>query len=218
MAFIGNKRIGGFDDDVSLGGTHQMKTVPIAFRHTFYLSGVIESPGNYTEIFEAIRNADPNDEIMIRINSVGGDLATAIQFYRVMSESQAHITCSIEGDCASAATIIYLSADAFEVSAGGSMMFHDYSTISYGKGNEMHRQVTHEKATIDAFLTDAYTGFLKKREIKHVLDGQDLWLDYNEIVSRTNKLMEHRSEQKSDDSDRGDELLLESKPKPKKKK
>lgn len=164
---------------------------PTAWQHTFYL-GAIGGAEDYYEWFEIIRNASPNDDILININSPGGNYATALQFRRAMQESMANISCSIEGECHSAASIIYLSADSFTVSEGSNMLLHDYSGIVGGKGSEMIRQIQHEKVSIDSFLESVYEDFITPAEIKTVLSGQDFWLDHTQIIERTRKMVEDR--------------------------
>ena len=165
---------------------------PVAWLHTFYLSGAIENASNYAEWFEIIRSAGPDDVICMNINSMGGSYHTALQFRRVMMESMATISCSIEGECHSAASIIYLSGDQFSVSEGSSMLIHDYSSIVGGKGSEMIRQIQHEKISIDTFLKDVYDKFLTDQEIQNVVSGQDMWLDDDLIIERTQNMVEER--------------------------
>lgn len=165
---------------------------PVAWLHTFYLSGAIENASNYAEWFEIIRTAGPDDIVCMNINSMGGSYHTALQFRRVMMESMATISCSIEGECHSAASIIYLSGDQFSVSEGSSMLIHDYSSIVGGKGSEMIRQIQHEKISIDTFLKDVYDKFLTDQEIQNVVSGQDMWLDDDLIIERTQKMVEER--------------------------
>lgn len=169
-------------------------SVPTSWQHTFYL-GPMDDPQSYYEWFHIIRNAGPQDEIIININSPGGVYVTCLQLHRAIMESQATITCNIEGECHSAASIIYLSADNFSVSEGSNMLLHDYSSFIRGKGSDMFRQLQHEKTIIDSFISSVYTGFLTPSEITKVLSGEDMWLDSNEIVRRTELLIDTREKE-----------------------
>ena len=113
--------------------------------YTFYLVGEITTPDDYVEWFEIIRNATENDVVKIHINSPGGNLFTAVQFMRVMGESQAKIIASVEGACMSAATMVFLSADGFEISEHSMFMFHNYSGGTIGKGGEMYDNIMYER-------------------------------------------------------------------------
>lgn len=165
---------------------------PIGWIHSFYL-GDIEESQNYYRWFEIIRNATPDDKIIININSVGGNYFTAVQFCRVMAESKAEICCNIEGECHSAASIIFLAGDSFSVSQGSSMLCHDYNSSAIGKGSELLKSIVHEKNTINRFLEDTYKDFMTDEEIKQTLSGIDFWLSDQEIIERTQRMVELRS-------------------------
>jgi ATP-dependent protease ClpP protease subunit len=157
---------------------------PLGHLHTFYLSGLISKADDYIEWFEIIRNATEADIIKIHINSPGGDLFTAIQFMRVMGESQANIIASIEGACMSAATMIFLSAKGFEISEHSMFMFHNYSGGMMGKGGEMYDNIIYERKWSEKILRGVYSDFLTEDEIKSILDNKDIWMDGEEVVDR----------------------------------
>jgi len=158
----------------------------------FYLLGEIEEAEEYAEWFDTIRNASPNDVIRIFINSPGGDLFTAIQFMRVIKESSGIIVGSVEGACMSAATLIFLACDTFEVSAHSSFMIHNYSGGAFGKGGEMMDQLTFETKWAGDLFKDVYKDFLNPMEIVSILKGQDVWLSADDVVQRLNARQELR--------------------------
>lgn len=159
---------------------------PITSFYEFYISGTIEEPENYIQWFDTIRHADDNDAIKIYINSYGGDLFTAIQFMRVLSETKATVICSVEGACMSAATMIFLCADQFEVTPHSVFMFHNYSGGTIGKGGEMIDQLQHERKWSSGLMNEIYKDFLTEEEIEHMLDNKDYWMDGTEVVRRLN--------------------------------
>lgn len=157
---------------------------PINSLHTFYLSGTIEESSEYIPWFEIMRNAGESDVIQIHINSYGGDLFTAIQFMRAIADTQAHVICSVEGACMSAATMIFLCADTFEVSEHSVFMFHNYSSMTYGKGGEMYDNIMHERKWSQHLLRRIYADFLTEGEIGSLLDNKDIWMDGEEVLKR----------------------------------
>lgn len=163
---------------------------PISNLYEFYLTGEIESSENYVDWFDTIRHASEHDIVKIYINSYGGDLFAAIQFLRVMTESSAVKIVSVEGACMSAATMIFLAADQFEVTPHSVFMFHNYSGGTIGKGGEMIDQLLHERKWSEKLLEDIYDGFLSKDEIKAMLDNKDIWMDGEEVVRRVNGMIE----------------------------
>ena len=169
-----------------LGGASKDSFVdrPLAKISEYYLSGNIESPEEYTDWFDHIRNLSKNDIVRLHINSYGGDLFTAIQFMRVLQETEAQVVCSVEGACMSAATMIFLQADSFEVSAHSVFMFHNYSGGTFGKGGEMFEQLQHERTWSEKLMNEVYVDFLNPKEITAMLDNKDIWMDGDEVIKR----------------------------------
>lgn len=152
--------------------------------HTFYLSGTITAPENYIDVIESIRNAGPNDVVQIVINSGGGDLMTGLQLREAMLKSQAHIQCVVEGQCASAATMIFLAGHELVANEFSVFMFHNYSGGTFGKGGEMHEQISFERRWSIKLMQDIYKDFLTKAEIVSMLDGKDFWMTGGEVMDR----------------------------------
>ena len=150
----------------------------------YYISGYLKPPEEYIEWFDAIRHANPEDSIKIYINSYGGDLFAGLQFMRVLAETQATVICSVEGACMSAATMIFLSADQYEITPNSSFMIHNYSGGTFGKGGEMYDSIVHERKWSERLLHEVYDGFLSNTEIKALLDNKDLWMDVDEVTLR----------------------------------
>ena len=155
--------------------------------YSLYLVGEITTPEDYVEWYEIIRNASENDVIKIHINSPGGNLFTAVQLMRVMAESQANILTSVEGACMSAATMIFLSGDGFEISEHSMFMFHNYSGGIIGKGGEMYDNIMYERKWSDKFMRSVYHGFLTDDEIKSILENKDIWMEPEDVFKRLNK-------------------------------
>ena len=152
--------------------------------HEFYLSGEVESPEEYIEWFDTIRNASENDVLKFYINSPGGDLFTAIQFMRVLGDTNGNVIVSVEGACMSAATLIFLMGHQFEVSSHSMFMFHNYSSGVVGKGGEMYDRLVHEKGWSEKLMRDVYADFLTEEEINSILNNKDIWMDGDEVVKR----------------------------------
>jgi len=170
--------------------------------YEFYISGQIEEPNTYIEWFDTIRHAKENDTVKLYINSYGGDMFTGIQFMRVLAETEALVICSVEGACMSAATMIFLCADQFEVTPHSMFMFHNYSGGAFGKGGEMYGQIQHERRWSETLLNEIYEGFLTAEEIKSLLDNKDIWMDVDEVIQRMEKrvkLLEAKAQEAEDE-------------------
>jgi ATP-dependent protease ClpP protease subunit len=154
---------------------------------TIYLSGEIGSAENYIGAFETIRHASDNDIVKFNINSPGGDLFTTIQFIRAITECKAMVIASAEGACMSAATMIFLSADRFEISEHCLFMFHNYSGGTFGKGGEMYDQLINERKWSEKIIQKCYEGFLTEAEIRSILENKDIWMEGEEVMKRLSR-------------------------------
>jgi ATP-dependent protease ClpP protease subunit len=196
---VKNNKTGGKLDLLDIFGKSQKQderffTKPIINVHEFYLSGDIESADEYIQWFDTIRHAGENDAVKIYINSYGGDVFTAIQFMRVLQETAATVIMSVEGACMSAATMIFLCAETFEVSEHSMFMFHNYSSGVFGKGGEMFDQLQHERKWSERLLKEIYNDFLSPEEIVSILNNKDIWMDGHEVIKRL-KARQKKSEQ-----------------------
>lgn len=155
--------------------------------YDLYLSGPIEGPDLYVDWMDTIRNAYQGDDVIIHINSGGGVIDTALQMLRCISETTAHVTCSVEGSCMSAATMIFLAGDTLLISPHSLFMFHNYSGGTFGKGGEMYDNVVFEREWSRRFLQDIYKNFLTDQEIQAMLDNKDIWMHSEEVIERCKK-------------------------------
>lgn len=157
---------------------------PLGNLYTIYLVGEITGAEDYVDCFEVIRNASEDDIVRIHINSGGGDLFTTIQFIRAIGESNAHVIASAEGCCMSAATMIFLCADGYEISEHCLFMFHNYSGGAVGKGGEMYDQLVNERKWSEKIVKKIYDGFLTEAEMKSILENKDIWMEGEEVMQR----------------------------------
>lgn len=163
--------------------------------HHFYLCGSIEAPPAYVEMIHKIGTAGPDELIYIHLNTPGGDLTTGLQLVNTMRSSQAHVICSLEGEACSLGSLIFLAGDEFLIHENTTMMIHNFSGGTYGKGNEQVQQL---EATIKWFkklASDYYVPFISDDELAAILRGEDLWLQAEDIRKRLNKMIKIRQKE-----------------------
>lgn len=168
---------------------------PINFQYDFYITGMIESPKNYIKWFDLIRNCQENDVIVFHINSYGGDITTILQFIKAIKETKAKIIASIEGECSSAATMIFLIANEHYIEDNSIFMIHNYSGMAEGKGGEMYNRILFERKWSEDLIKVIYKDFLTEKEITDVLDNKDIWLSADEVMKR----LENKKKDKKND-------------------
>lgn len=153
----------------------------------YYLSSEIGDPDEYTTMIHDIRNCRNTDVIKLHINCPGGNLFTTIQLLQAISECQGHVIASVEGACMSAATLVFLCADEFQITNHSMFLFHNYSGGTFGKGGEMYHGMVHERKWSEGLLRDIYSDFLTESEITELINDKDIWMDAEEAVLRLEK-------------------------------
>lgn len=91
------------------------------------------TPRQFTEELDAL-GAVP--EIVVRINSGGGDVFAANAIYTRLKDNAAKIRVKIDGWAASAATIVAMAGDVIEIPGNGVFMVHDPALGLLGYFNE----------------------------------------------------------------------------------
>lgn len=81
------------------------------------------TPGKFNQELAALGEDVP--EIVVRINSGGGDVFAANAIYTRLRDHTAKITVKIDGWAASAATIIAMAGDTIKIARNGVFMIHD---------------------------------------------------------------------------------------------
>ena len=81
------------------------------------------TPGKFNQELAALGEDVP--EIVVRINSGGGDVFAANAIYTRLKDHTAKITVKIDGWAASAATIIAMAGDTIKIARNGVFMIHD---------------------------------------------------------------------------------------------
>lgn len=149
-----------------------------------FLSGDITAPENYIEELQVLNEAQEGDQIKLHINSGGGWVSTAQQYVNAIRNTKASVTASLEGECHSAATYIFLACGRWEVNSGVLMLIHNYSAGAYGKGGDLIDNVQANDRWVKNIMADIYEGFLTPEEIDLVNKNQDIWMETEEILKR----------------------------------
>jgi ATP-dependent protease ClpP protease subunit len=80
------------------------------------------------------------DQIVVRINSPGGDVFDGFAIYNLLKQHPAHITVKVDGMAASAASVIAMAGDTIEMASNARMMIHNPWTLAVGDSAEMRKK------------------------------------------------------------------------------
>ena len=172
-----------------------------------YMDYFLEDFNNARQLCTLLRGAQEEDTVIIRINSGGGRFDIAAQIINAMRECVATIIGVIEQECASAATMIFLACDQWQVQPWGEMMIHYASYGAGGKGHEVSSRVASNEKMFPKVFDAIYKNFLSEEEIANVIRGQDIYLTQDEITARLENVVANL---KSEEEDNGNEELEEA--------
>lgn len=145
-------------------------------KYSYWSDDVISAKLLRDELDEETKN------IVIRLNSGGGDVFEGIEIYNYLKDHQSHITVEVVALAGSAASIICMGADKIIMKNGSSMMIHEASTFAYGNKGDIQK-VLNALETIDDSLISIYALRTGKThdEIKELLKSET-WFTAEEAV------------------------------------
>lgn len=139
-----------------------------------------------TEFSRELQDLGAVKEIVVRINSNGGDVFAAAAIYTRLKDHKAKITVKIDGWAASAATIIAMAGDEIIIPENGIMMIHDPMLGLLGYYNETElAEMIKELKVVKASVVNAYEikTKLTKEEIAQAMQ-ETTWLLGQEAVDK----------------------------------
>lgn len=123
---------------------------------------------------------DLNDvsEIIVRINSPGGDPFAATAIMNRLKGHSAKVTVEIEGIAASAATIVAMAGDDIKIAKNGMFMIHNPKVVTYGQFETADlEKLQNELGAIKKTIITTYaerTG-RDEQEISDLMDAETWW-------------------------------------------
>lgn len=137
--------------------------------------GLFTSPEGFLEDLEGVKNAK---NVTVRINSVGGDLYTAIAISNRLKELAANTTAIIDGIAASAATVIAMGCKTIKAYPGSLFMVHEALTELFGLYN--HKALNEVNKRLEAANSAAAEAYNEKtnlgiEKIRHQM-AKESWL------------------------------------------
>lgn len=121
-------------------------------------------------------------EIVLRINSPGGEVFDGFAIYNALKEHAARIVVHIDGLAASIASVIAMAGDEIIMGEGAMMMIHDPWTIALGDADDM-RKVAEMLDKVGEGLIDAYV--TRTKQSRAVVDEwmkAETWFTADEAI------------------------------------
>lgn len=107
-------------------------------------------------ISAALRSIGANKDVVVNINSPGGDLFEGLAIYSLLREHKGDVTVKVLGLAASAASIIAMAGDEIQISRAGFLMVHDTWVVTMGNRHDL-RDVADQLEPFDLAMADIYS-------------------------------------------------------------
>ncbi|MDX1806546.1 MAG: Clp protease ClpP [Paenisporosarcina sp.] len=125
-----------------------------------------------TDIDNALNAAGGND-IIINLNSPGGDAFDGISIFNRLKRHNGKVTVHVDGWACSAASVIAMAADELIMELGSMFMIHEASNIVWGTKTDMRKESDVleelEEGIIDIYMTKAT---ISREEIRAKMDAE----------------------------------------------
>lgn len=106
-------------------------------------------------ISAALRSIGPENDVVVNINSPGGDLFEGLAIYNLLREHKGTVTVKVLGVAASAASIVAMAGDEVQIARAGFLMIHDTWVVVIGNRHDL-RDVADQLETFDIAMADIY--------------------------------------------------------------
>lgn len=167
---------------------YQFKNESKPKHHMLTLSGIVAEKGFFPDSINAkdIKNSldDVNKDIVIRLNSGGGDVFQGVEIFNYLQSHKSHVTVEITALAASAASLIAMAADKVIIRTGASIMLHEASTFTFGNKSD-HRKSLNALSAIDDGIVDIYAErtSIDKSDLSKMIESET-WLSADAAVEK----------------------------------
>ncbi|MEW6462943.1 MAG: head maturation protease, ClpP-related [Pseudomonadota bacterium] len=124
------------------------------------------------------------DDVVVNVNSPGGDMFEGLAIYNLLREHQGHVTVKILGVAASAASIIAMAGDEVQIARAGFLMIHNAWTYAAGNRHDFRAYADYLEP-FDAAMADVYVARSGQdaKAIERMMDGET-WIGGSKAIDQ----------------------------------
>lgn len=132
----------------------------------------------------ALRAIGPKNDVVVNVNSPGGDYFEGLAIYNLLREHQGAVVVNVLGIAASAASVIAMAGDTVRVARAGFLMIHNAWIVTMGDRNAL-RDAADWLEPFDAVARDIYAARsgLSDAALTKMLD-RETWIGGVEAVDK----------------------------------
>jgi len=130
----------------------------------------------------ALRSIGEDSDVVVNINSPGGDIFEAATIYNLLAQHKGHVSVNILGLAASAASVIAMAGDSVKMSKLGFLMIHNSWSVVMGNKDDL-REAANVLEQFDASILSAYTARVTLDEKKIVkMMNEETWIGADDAL------------------------------------
>lgn len=141
-----------------------------------------DGTGTSSRRIAAALRALGESEVVVSLNSPGGDFFEGIAIYNLLREHKGRVTVKVLGLAASAASIIAMAADRLEIARSGYLMIHNAWSVVMGNRHDLKEAIAVLEG-FDSTMASVYAdrSGLEHRRLAAMMDNET-WLDGESAV------------------------------------
>jgi len=130
----------------------------------------------------ALRSIGEDKDVLVNINSPGGDVFEAATIYNMLAQHKGHVTVNILGLAASAASVIAMAGDTVKISKIGFLMIHNSWSVVMGNKSDL-REAADTLEQFDKSILAAYAGraTVDEKKIAKMMDNET-WIGADDAM------------------------------------
>lgn len=133
------------------------------------------TPLQFTEELNALGNVP---EIVVRINSGGGDVFAGIGIYNILKRHTGHKKGIVDGIAASIASVIMMACDEVVVASGAQVMVHKPLTAAWGNADDFAKVIEQldkcQQSITDIYMEKAREGVTEEEIAEKI--NRETWM------------------------------------------
>jgi len=130
----------------------------------------------------ALRSIGDENDVVVNINSPGGDVFEAATIYNLLAQHKGNVTVNVLGLAASAASVIAMAGDHIKIAQNAFLMIHNAWSCVCGNKNDL-RQAADTLEQFDKSVLATYSArtALDEKKIAKMMDS-DTWIGASDAV------------------------------------
>lgn len=174
-------------NEKTINGKTYYEITPTYTNFRMFIDSFDETKNSLHEIFNTLWNAGDRDTLELRIHSFGGHVKEGQNFFNIIrNKFNGRTTTILDSAGYSMGALLFCAGDKRIVTEQSDLMFHDYSTMEWGKGGEIEASVEHHRKHLRNFFKDLIVSnkFLSPEEFEQMIIGKDFWMEVPEMCER----------------------------------